>query len=137
MATIIRQTTIDVTPAEAWAALEDFGAVHRRLAAGFVATCTLDAPEVRAITFVNGAAARERLVGVDHDARRLAYSVIESGLGFSHHNAAAQVVEQGERTVFVWTTDLLPDDLADAVAGLMDAGLAAIKATLEHQQPAQ
>ena len=97
MATIIRHTMIDVSPAEAWSALRDFGGVHRRLAVGFVTDCTLDAPDVRTISFANGAVVKERLVGVDESARRLAYSVIESDLGLSHHNAAAQIIEDEER----------------------------------------
>ena len=131
MATITRQTTIAVSPADAWEALSDFGGVHQRLAVGFVTDCTLDAPDVRTITFLDGAVAKERLVGVDEGARRLAYSVIESGLAPSHHNAAAQIIEDADGTRFVWTTDVLPDDLAPTIAGLMDAGIAAIKSTLE------
>jgi hypothetical protein len=134
MATIIRETRIDIAPADAWAALIDFGRVHQRLAYGFVTDCTLDAPDVRTITFINGAVAKERLVGVDEDARRLAYSVVESALQPSHHNAAAQIVEDGDGTRFVWTTDVLPDDIAPTIAGLMDAGIAAIKFTLERSR---
>jgi hypothetical protein len=134
MATIIRETTIDVVPADAWAALRDFGAVHQRLAVGFVTDCTLDAPDVRTISFVNGAEATERLVGVDDRARRLAYSVIDSGLEPVHHNAAAQIIEDPDGTRFVWTTDVLPDELAPTIAGLMDAGIAAIRHTLERQR---
>jgi Polyketide cyclase / dehydrase and lipid transport len=134
MATIIRQTMIDVAPADAWAALRDFGSVHQRLAVGFVTDCTLDPPDVRTISFFNGAVATERLVGVDEGARRLAYSVIESRLGLSHHNGAAQIIEDTEGTRFVWTTDVLPDDLAPTIAGLMDAGIAAIKFTLERRE---
>jgi hypothetical protein len=132
MATIIREIRIDIAPADAWAALTDFGRVHQRLASGFVTDCTLDAPDVRTITFINGAVAKERLVGVDEDARRLAYSVVESALDLSHHNAAAKIVEDGDGTRFVWTTDVLPDDVAPTIAGLMDAGIAAIKSTLER-----
>ncbi len=130
MATIIRQTVIDVSPAHAWAALRDFGAVHERLAVGFVTDCTLDAPDVRTISFASGAVATERLVGVDDGARRLAYSVIDSRLQLAHHNAAAQIIEDVDGTRFVWTTDVLPDDVAPTVAGLMDAGIAAIRLTL-------
>lgn len=133
MATIIRQTVIDVAPGDAWAALSDFGGVHQRLAVGFVTDCTLDAPDVRTIRFFNGAVAKERLVGVDEGARRLAYSVIQSGLRPSHHNGAAQIIEDVEGTRFVWTTDVLPDELAPTIAGLMDTGIAAIKFTLERR----
>jgi Polyketide cyclase / dehydrase and lipid transport len=133
MATVIRNTTIDLAPADAWAALSDFGGVHQRLAAGFVTDCTLDAPDVRTIRFVTGAVVKERLVGADERARRLAYTVIESALSPSHHNAAAQIIEDADGTRFVWTTDVLPDGLAPTIAALMDAGIAAIKSTLEHR----
>jgi len=136
MATIIRETIVDVDPAIAWAALSDFGAVHQRLATGFVTDCTLEAPDVRAITFFNGAVAKERLVGLDDAAHRLAYTVIESGLGPSHHNGAAQVIGEGGGTRFVRTTDVLPDDLAPTIARLMDAGIAAITSTLEQGEVA-
>jgi hypothetical protein len=132
MATIMRETIIDIDPTDAWAALRDFGALHERLAAGFVVDCSLDAPDVRSITFSNGAEARERLVGIDERARRLAYCVIESGLDASHHNAAAQIVDDPAGTRFVWITDVLPDDLAPTVAGLMDTGIVAIASTLER-----
>ena len=134
MATIIRETIIDVDPAVAWAALSDFGAVHQRLATGFVTDCTVDTPDVRTIRFFNGAVAKERLVGLDEGARRLAYTVIESGLGPSHHNGAAQVIGEADGTRFGWVTDVLPDQLAPTIAGLMDAGIAAITATLENQE---
>ena len=133
MATIIRQTMIDAAPADAWAALRDFGGVHQHLAVGFVTACTLDAPDVRIITFFNGEVATERLVGLDEDARRLAYSVIDSALNPSHHNGAAQIIDDATGTRFVWTTDVLPDDLAPTIASLMDAGIAAIKSTLERR----
>ncbi len=136
MTTIIRDTRIDVTPADAWAALSDFGGVHQHLAVGFVADCTLDAPDVRTIRFFNGAVAKERLVGLDEDARRLAYTVIESGLGPSHQHSSAQIIEDAKGTRFVWITDVLPDELAPTIAGLMDTGIAAIRVTLEHRDTA-
>lgn len=131
MATIIRTISIDVDPVQAWKALRDFGALHERLVRGFVTDCTLDEPEVRTITFYNGAVAKERLVGIDERACRLAYTVIESGLESAHHNASAQVHEHHGRTRFEWTTDVLPDAIAPIVADLMDRGIEAIKWTLE------
>src|SRR5215213_4465325 len=95
MATIIKETQVEA-PAEAvWAALRDFGAVHERLAPGFVVDTHLE-DGVRTVTFGNGAVAREALVGVDDRARRLAYTVVESGLGFTHHNASATVVAESD-----------------------------------------
>jgi hypothetical protein len=82
--------------------------------------------------FFNGAVARQRLIGIDDGACRLAYSVIESQLNATHHNASAQVLDDGDgRSRFVWTMDVLPDELAAPIAELMDTGIEAIKATLE------
>ena len=44
----------------------------------------------------------------------------------------AQVLPAGEgQSRFVWITDVLPDELATPTAGLMERGLATMKATLE------
>jgi carbon monoxide dehydrogenase subunit G len=131
MASIIREIVVDADPADVWAALADFGAVHERLAPGFVVASVLDGPATRVVTFFNGAVAREVLVGTDDDARRLAYSVVEGPLRTTHHNASAQVVPEGGRSRFVWITDVLPDELAGAIGELMDRGISVIKQTLE------
>lgn len=132
MASLMRETIIDTDPARAWDALADFGNVHTRLASGFVTACTADDPGTRTLTFFNGAVAREVLVGVDATARRLAYTVTDGPLGATHYNGAAQIVDEGGRTRFVWVADVLPDALTDALAPLMDRGIEAIKATLER-----
>jgi hypothetical protein len=54
MASIIKQAVIDAQPAEVWDALRAFGAVHTRLAHGFVVECELDRPDCRPVTFPNG-----------------------------------------------------------------------------------
>jgi hypothetical protein len=132
MATIIREIDLDVRASKAWDALRDFGAVHERIAPGFLVDGRLDDPDTRVVTFSSGAVAREQLVGIDDTRRRLAYSVIESALGATHHNASAQILPvDEERSRFVWITDVLPDRLAEAIGPLMDQGIAVIKQTLE------
>ena len=138
MSTIIREVTIDADPDSCWDALRDFAALDKRLAPGFITECRLEGPDTRIVTFFNGAVARERLVGVDEPARRLAYSVIESRFDMAHHNAAAQIIDGDEPgTRFVWTTDVLPDELGAPIAELMEAGLSAIKANLERDRVPQ
>ena len=54
--------------------------------------------------------------------------------GATHHSGSAQVLADNEdsgRCRFVWVTDVLPDDLAGRLGQMMDAGIAAIKRTLE------
>ena len=132
MASIIKEVLIDARPDDVWAAVRDFGALHERLVPGFVVNCRLDGPDVRIVPFFNGAEAREILVGIDDTARRLAYSVTDSPMGFAHSSASAQVFDEGERhTRFVWITDLLPDELATGTAQLMERGIGVIKTTME------
>jgi hypothetical protein len=132
MASIIKEIFIDADPADVWTALADFGAVHERLVPGFVVESVVDGPGRRVVTFFNGAVAREVLVGIDEDARRLAYSVVDGPLRATHHNASAQVVAEREGgSRFVWITDVLPDDLAAGIGEMMDRGIGVIKQTLE------
>jgi carbon monoxide dehydrogenase subunit G len=136
MASIRQEIEIDVRPEDAWAAVRDFGAVHERLVPGFVVDAEVDG-NARTVTFFNGVVAREVLVDVDDDTRRLVYTVVESPLGATHHNAAAQVLPNGERgTRFVWITDVLPDEVAPYIRGMMEQGAGVIKQTLESANAA-
>lgn len=132
MASIVKQVIVGAPAPACWDALRDFGALHRRLAAGFVTGVKMVGERDREVTFFTGAVARERLVGIDEELMRLAYAVVDSPLGSTHNNASAQIIPVDTDTCwFVWITDVLPDDLSGRIAELMDAGLKAIKKTLE------
>jgi carbon monoxide dehydrogenase subunit G len=129
MASIQREVLIQADPATVWDALSDVGALHRRLAPGFVTDVRLE-EGARVVTFGNGLVARELIVDIDDKARRLVWSVV--GGRMTHHNASAQVLPEGEGgSRFVWIADLLPHELAPGIAELMEQGLAVIKRTLE------
>jgi carbon monoxide dehydrogenase subunit G len=130
VASIHREIRIHTDPDTVWDALRDVGALHRRLAPGFVTDVRLE-DGARVVTFGNGLVARELIVDVDDEARRLAWSVV--GGRMTHHNASAQVFPDGESgSRFVWIADLLPHEVAPGVAAMMDQGLAVIKQTLER-----
>lgn len=130
MATIRKQFEVPASADAVWEALRDFGAVHDKLATGFVAACALEeGGAVRLVTFANGMQVRERLVTLDEAERRLVYSA--TGGRATHHNAAAQVVPLGaDRCRFVWVTDLLPDAVAPAIEQMMETGARAMQARL-------
>lgn len=131
MASIRREFVAPAAPAAVWRALRDFGAVHLKLAPGFVSACTLEEDgAVRVVTFAGGLSVRERLVARDDDRRRLAYTV-EGGRA-THHHATAEVLPEGDGSRFVWITDLLPDSMAPAIAQMMDAGAAAMQRHLSR-----
>ena len=132
MASIHREIEIDASPETVWNALRDVGALHRRLAPGFVTDVRMeDDGRARVVTFGNGLVARELIVDCDEYARRLAWSVVGGKL--THHNASAQVFGDGDgRCRFVWIADLLPHEAAPGVAAMMEQGLDVIKRTLEQ-----
>jgi len=134
MASIHKEIVIDAPPEHVWDAIRDVGAIHARLAKGFVLDTRLEG-DSRLVTFAGGAVVRERIVDVDDRARRLAYSVVEWRT--THHNASLQVLAEGKGSRVVWIADLLPDDLADLVGGLMEQGCAAMKRTLEESVSTQ
>jgi len=130
MASIHKELTINAPPERIWDAVRDVGAIHTRLARQFVLDTRIDG-DSRLVTFAGGTVVRERIVDVDDRARRLAYSAVEWRA--THHNASIQVFPDGDRrSRIVWIADLLPNELADQVSGLMEQGCAAMKRTLEE-----
>jgi carbon monoxide dehydrogenase subunit G len=129
MATIHKEFEVPAPGDTVWAALRDFGNVHK-LAAGFVTDSRIDeGGAVRHVTFANGMQARERLVTRDDAARRIVYTV-EGGRP-SHYNGAMQVAEGAPgRTRLLWTVDILPDALAAAIEQMMDHGCQAMRSAL-------
>jgi carbon monoxide dehydrogenase subunit G len=134
MASIRKEVTIDATPEHVWDALRDVGQLHTRVAIGFVTDCRLDG-DARVVTFANGMVVRELIVDVDDAARRVAWSAVGGRL--SHHNASTQVFAgEGGTSRVVWIADLLPHELAPAIAGMIEHGLGAMRKTLEDRRAA-
>ena len=133
MASIHKEVLVNTAADLAWAAMRDVGAVHTRLATGFVTDCKLDG-DARVVSFANGMRARERIIDIDDGARRLVWSVVGGRL--THHNAAAQVFAEGAgHCRIAWIADLLPNELAPVIQAMIGQGLVAMKRTLEAAPP--
>lgn len=129
MASIYKEFTINAPAAFVWDAVKDVGALHERLAKGFVVNTALDG-HVRAVAFSNGTIVREFILAVDEDQLRLAYTII--GGRPTHHNASFQVVPMAEeQCLMLWITDLLPEELRIAFEQMVNAGASAMQETLE------
>ena len=129
MATIYKEILVKAKPAFVWDALRDVGAVHTRLARGFVKDTVLSGDE-RTVTFANGYVAREKIVGVSDDLRRVAYALV--GDKVTHHSASFQVFDApGGQTRLLWFTDLLPDEARPMIEQMVERGSEAIRETLE------
>ena len=129
MATITKSVAVAVSPDQVWGAVRDWGHVHQRLCPGALTDCRVE-EGARIVTFAGGLVARELIVAVDDETRRLVWSVVGSTL-LTHHNGAMQVLAQGRGSRIVWTADLLPHDAAERVADFMDLGCGAMKTRLE------
>jgi carbon monoxide dehydrogenase subunit G len=135
MASIRRETQVAASAAQVWEVVRDIGAIHRRLVPGFVTDCKLEG-DARIVTFGNGVVAREVIVDMDDAARRLVWSA--TGGRLSHHNASLQIFDEGGgQSRLVWIADLLPNEVAGPIAGMIDEGMRVMKKTLEAQPAAQ
>ncbi len=128
MASIHKDIPIDAQPADVWAAVRDFGAVHQRLAPGFVIDARLDG-DARIVTFANGNVAREQLVDCDEARRRLVYAIANERV--SHYSASVQVLADGEaRSRLIWIVDVLPHEIAPYIDAQMDQAALAMQKAL-------
>lgn len=134
MASIHRDTVIDVGAEVAWAALRDVANARDLFAP--VLTSSREAGGIRTVVFANGMEVRERILDVCDDDRRVAYSAIDAP-GLTYHHASMQIEIAGPgRCRFVWITDLLPSEAAAAITPLIEQGTAALKRNLEAQATA-
>jgi hypothetical protein len=125
MASIHKDISLDARPDDVWAAVRDYGAVHQRVAPGFVIDCKLDG-DSRIVTFANGNVAQELLVTFDDARKRLVYAVVSPRV--KQHSASIQVFAEGEGgSRVVWIADVLPDEIAPYIDGQMDLGALAMQ----------
>jgi hypothetical protein len=130
MASIRKQVPIAAGPADVWDAIRDFGAVHERVAPGFVTDCRLDGSD-RIVTFFSGAVQREPLIDRDDEARRLVYGAVDSPIGATHYNASVQVFADGDAgSRVVWIVDFLPDEIAPTQDAAMERAVVVMRETL-------
>ena len=132
MATLRREIPVASGATPVWQKLRDFGQVHTKVAPGFLTDLKMDKGD-RILTFFNGMVARERLVTLDDETCRLVYSVVEGQA--SHYNAAVQVFPEGDGSRVVWTIDLLPNELAPAIGGMMDEAVKVMRKSTGLRTP--
>jgi carbon monoxide dehydrogenase subunit G len=131
MATIRKDIPVNAPADQVWDVIRDIGAIHKRLAPGYVVdTRVEEGGGARIVTFANGAVVRELIVTIDNDAHRLAYAVV--GGTAAHHNASFQVFPTPDGgTSLVWITDILPNTVEAAFRGMIEGGASVIKRTLD------
>jgi hypothetical protein len=75
----------------------------------------------------------EKIVKCDHDALELEYSAIETLAPINHHLAKIKLVSnEGESTDFIWTTEIDPEEFADAILQGMVSSLDQLELVLSE-----
>ncbi|HTJ17104.1 MAG TPA: SRPBCC family protein [Steroidobacteraceae bacterium] len=134
MAAVHVETRIRASAQQVWQALAATGEAHRAFA-GVLKDCRLESEDLRIATFANGMVVTERIVSVEPERMRFAYSVLEK---FVHHSATMQVVARGANECdFVWIADVLPHAAAASITPLMEQGAKALRAVMERKAVGQ
>jgi Polyketide cyclase / dehydrase and lipid transport len=133
MPSIYKELAVDVPSGQAWAALRRVGEAHK-LFTPVLVDAQLDG-EMRTARFANGMVVQERILDVDDERYRVAYTAL-NGPGMTYHHASMQVLDAGpQRCLFVWITDFLPREISDALMPLIEQGTKALKSNLERGGP--
>jgi carbon monoxide dehydrogenase subunit G len=130
MASIRKEILIEAPAEDVWDAVRDVGAVHTRMAPGFVVDTKMDG-DARIVTFANGLVLRELIVDIDDKARRFVWAAV--GGTIKHHNGSMQVFADGEgRSRLVWIADILPHGMAERAGAIMEQSIGVAQRTLEQ-----
>lgn len=118
MATTVHDLALTVPADQAWAAVADVGAIDKLIT--FLGPVTVTG-NIRRVDLGENGTVEELIVTVDHERRRLAYSVQSSPVGFTHHHASMQVLPAGNGSRLIWTNDFTPDEMLAENAPTLDA----------------
>jgi hypothetical protein len=129
MPSIRRDVVVDAAIETVWASLRDVGRA-RDLFAPVLADSRLQG-DVRSVRFANGMETRERILDVDEEHRRVAYTALDTPLDYHHGSMQLETAGPG-RCVFIWITDFMPATAAEMLTPLIEQGTAALKRNVER-----
>ena len=112
MKTIEEKRSFNVSPEMIWNIISD---LSRSDWVPGVESITLE-DNVRTFKMKGMGRLVEKIVKCDHDALELQYSAIETLAPINHHLAKIKLVSnENESTDFIWTTEIDPEEVADAI----------------------
>jgi len=112
MKTIEEKRSFNVSPQMIWNIISD---LSRSDWVPGVESITLE-DNVRTFKMKGMGRLVEKILRCDHDALELEYSAIETLAPINHHLAKIKLVSNdNETTDFIWTTEIDPEEFADAI----------------------
>lgn len=120
---------LSASPAAAWDVLDRYSRSELHIFKNCASERQVD--DYRVVVTLDGLELWERNITVDPQRRRAVYTV--PGIpGIKHHQAEMRIdVDSDGRAILVWTTDLLPHDMAVAMSDVYDALFVDLVAAVE------
>tara|TARA_B100000945_G_scaffold125260_1_gene99583 strand:- start:202 stop:597 length:396 start_codon:yes stop_codon:yes gene_type:complete len=129
MKTIEEKRSFNVSPKRIWEIISD---LSRSDWVPGVESITLE-DNVRTFKMQGMGRLVEKITKCDHDALELEYSAIETLAPINHHLAKIKLVSnENESTDFIWTTEIDPEEFADAILQGMVSSLDQLELVLSE-----
>lgn len=128
MASVYKEAFVPVPPAQLWARVRDVGGISQ-LFPGLIRASEMTAGNTRACTLADGSKLAERILAVDDEHHRVAYTMTAAPAQPAYHHASMQVFPEGQGCRLVWITDIEPGDAAAAMGQALDTALADLAET--------
>jgi carbon monoxide dehydrogenase subunit G len=134
MATARAHARIAEDPEVVWALVSDPMAIVKWGMGMSAATWDADT-DTRTITLDSGATVRERVVTTNNDLRRFQYEVLpDEGTGIERHLATADVLDDTEGSLLIWSVDVKPDAAGPFMQKMATRIIQTLTAYLEAQR---
>jgi hypothetical protein len=108
MATIRHHTRINRSADEVWKVVSDAGNMDWFPAAE---SCSLNGT-TRTVSFGGDITVDEKIVTSDDELRRFQYRIVGGAMPVESHLGTIDVIEDGDGSLMIYSTDVLPDGLA-------------------------
>jgi hypothetical protein len=118
MPTIYLASRVEATATAVWSQISDIRAPERLT--NMIHTVDVTGDNERSCATDQGKIV-ERIISVDDEHRRIAYTAIASPFPISHHNAAMTVIDDEDGCVLTWVTDIEPAPVAEAMTPILAA----------------
>ena len=129
MKTIEEKRSFNVSPQMIWNIISD---LSRSDWVPGVESITLE-DNVRTFKMKGMGRLVEKILKCDHDALELEYSAIETLAPINHHLAKIKLIsDESESTEFIWTTEIDPEEFADAILQGMVSSLDQLESLLSE-----
>lgn len=124
MAAIVKEISLPLSADVLWEKVASVGEIHQLMP--MITECRLDGDQ-RFCTTADGAMLEERILSVDNDRRRVAYTITKAPFPLEFHSASMQVSADGKGSRLTWITDVKPDELAGQMDPLFDQAIQGVK----------